>query len=140
MYIYNILCCNLYLYIGFLCVCVAEARAEIDGTQEKYLRLGSALRLVCTLRESTEPPLYVFWFHNSRMINYDNDRGVNVTTDRPSKTSTLWLASAAPEHTGNYTCAPSNAQSASTYVHILNGKQFYHLILSMFYLLFFHQQ
>lgn len=102
---------------------VAEARAEIAGPAEKYLKLGSTLRLVCTLLSSTEPPVYVFWYHNNRMINYDGDRGVNVTKDLPSQTSTLLINSASPEHSGNYSCVPSNAQPASTYVHILNGKR-----------------
>ncbi|KDR21278.1 IgLON family member 5, partial [Zootermopsis nevadensis] len=101
---------------------VVEARAEISGPAEKYLKLGSTLSLQCTLVSSTEPPVYVFWYHNNRMINYDGDRGVNVTTDRPAKTSTLLINSASPEHSGNYSCVPSNAQPASTYVHILNGK------------------
>ncbi|PSN44268.1 Zwei Ig domain protein zig-8, partial [Blattella germanica] len=101
---------------------VVEARASISGPAEKYLKLGSTLRLVCTLLSSTEPPVYVFWYHNNRMINYDGDRGVNVTTDRPAKTSTLLISSASPEHSGNYSCVPNNAQPASTYVHILNGK------------------
>lgn len=102
---------------------VTEARAEISGPAEKYLKLGSTLRLVCTLVSSTEPPVYVFWYHNNRMINYDGDRGVNVTKDLPSQTSTLLINSASPEHSGNYSCVPSNAQPASTYVHILNGKR-----------------
>ncbi|XP_023705904.1 zwei Ig domain protein zig-8 isoform X2 [Cryptotermes secundus] len=101
---------------------VVEARAEISGPAEKYLKLGSTLRLVCTLVSSTEPPVYVFWYHNNRMINYDGDRGVNVTKDLPSQTSTLLINSASPEHSGNYSCVPSNAQPASTYVHILNGE------------------
>ncbi|XP_068083515.1 limbic system-associated membrane protein [Anabrus simplex] len=101
---------------------VVEARAEIAGTSEKYLKLGSALKLLCTLRQSTEPPVYVFWYHNNRMINYDKDRGVNVTTEFQSKTSTLYISSATREHSGNYSCVPNNAQPASSYVHILNGE------------------
>lgn len=99
-----------------------EARADISGPSEKYLKPGSPLRLGCTLLQSTEPPVFVFWYHNNRMINYDNDRGVNVSTDLAAKTSSLLIASASPEHTGNYSCVPNNAQPASTFVHILNGE------------------
>ncbi|KAJ8948878.1 hypothetical protein NQ314_008337 [Rhamnusium bicolor] len=67
-------------------------------------------------------PAYVFWYHNNRMINYDVDRGINVTTELSEKTSTLTITNAATRHSGNYSCVPSNAQPASTYVHILNGK------------------
>lgn len=56
------------------------------------------------------------------MINYDSDQGINVTTELSEKTSTLTITNAALRHSGNYSCVPSNAQSASTLVHILSGK------------------
>ncbi|XP_046398782.1 uncharacterized protein LOC124165419 isoform X2 [Ischnura elegans] len=64
----------------FIDLRVVEARADILGPSEKYLKSGSMLRLSCVLRQSTEPPVFVFWYHNNRMINYDRDRGVNVTS------------------------------------------------------------
>ncbi|XP_039276918.1 zwei Ig domain protein zig-8-like [Nilaparvata lugens] len=106
----------------FLHLDVVEARAEIAGPREKYLKLGSVLRLVCTLRQSPDTPIYMFWYHNNRMVNYDLDRGVNVTAQLPNKSSTLLVTQAAPHHSGNYSCVPSNAQPASTVVHILNGE------------------
>ncbi|XP_019870113.1 zwei Ig domain protein zig-8 isoform X2 [Aethina tumida] len=106
----------------FIQLNVVEARAEIQGPSEKYLKPGSGLRLTCTVVQSTEPPSYVFWYHNNRMINYDTDRGINVTTELTEKTSTLTITSAATRHSGNYSCVPSNAEPASTYVHILNGE------------------
>ncbi|XP_075215288.1 uncharacterized protein LOC142321180 [Lycorma delicatula] len=106
----------------FLHLEVVEARAEIAGPREKYLKLGSVLRLLCTLRQSPEPPIYMFWYHNNRMVNYDLDRGINVTSELSAKSSTLLVSSATPGHSGNYSCVPSNAQPASTFVHILNGE------------------
>lgn len=58
-----------------------EARAEISGPSEKYLKPGSVLRLTCRVVENIENPLYIFWYHNNRMINYDSHRGVNVSTE-----------------------------------------------------------
>ncbi|XP_076260156.1 cell adhesion molecule DSCAML1-like [Rhynchophorus ferrugineus] len=106
----------------FIQLNVVEARADIQGPSEKYLKPGSGLRLQCTVLQSTEPPAYVFWYHNNRMINYDVDRGINVTTELSEKSSTLTITNAATRHSGNYSCVPSNAQPASTYVHILNGE------------------
>jgi hypothetical protein len=60
---------------------LAEARAEISGPSEKYLKPGSVLRLTCRVVENIENPLYIFWYHNNRMINYDSHRGVNVSTE-----------------------------------------------------------
>ncbi|KAJ8951210.1 hypothetical protein NQ318_010237 [Aromia moschata] len=59
-----------------------EALAEIQGAPDLYLRSGSLLRLVCTLRDSTETPAFVFWYHEQRMINYDP--GVAVKAGRSS--------------------------------------------------------
>lgn len=69
---------TLYMPIN---VRVVVARAEISGPSEKYLKPGSLLRLSCRIVENIENPLYIFWYHNSRMINYDTHRGVNVTTE-----------------------------------------------------------
>lgn len=112
---------TIYIRVCYIVHCMTEARAEITGPAEKFLKLGSYLRLVCILRQSPEPPIYVFWYHNNRMVNYDNDRGINVTSDLSAKTSYLVIVAATIAHTGNYSCVPSNAQPASSVVHILNG-------------------
>ncbi|CAG9122095.1 unnamed protein product [Plutella xylostella] len=41
------------------------------GESEKIIHEGSMLRLVCVARRSTEPPSYVFWYFENRIINYD---------------------------------------------------------------------
>lgn len=87
------------------------------GTPDLYLRAGSSLRLTCTLKDSTEVPSYVFWYHEDRMINYDS--GVTVHADQFS--SVLELDEADKSHNGNYTCSPSNAIAASINVHVLNA-------------------
>ncbi|XP_030760128.1 lachesin-like [Sitophilus oryzae] len=96
---------------------VTKAQAEIQGAPDLYIRSGSTLRLVCTLKHSTEPPEFVFWFHEQRMINYDP--GVTVKEGRSS--SVLHLQDAEKIHDGNYTCGPSNAVPASINVHVLNA-------------------
>lgn len=61
-------------------------------------------------------------YHNSRMINYDVERGINVTTDPIQRLSDLLIPAASVSHAGNYTCVPNNAVPASIFVHIFNGK------------------
>ncbi|XP_021916385.1 uncharacterized protein LOC110828201 isoform X2 [Zootermopsis nevadensis] len=100
---------------------VIEAAAEILGAPDLHIKSGSKLRLVCTLRQSTEAPVYVFWYHEDHMINYDKDRGVEVRNDRSS--SVLVVAEAQKSDSGNYSCVPSNARPASINVHVLNGEK-----------------
>ncbi|XP_071449171.1 interference hedgehog-like, partial [Hetaerina americana] len=100
---------------------VVEARAEIVGAPDLHLKSGSTLRLSCVLRQSTEPPVYVFWYHDDRMINYDRERGVSVEAERFG--SALVVREARRVDSGNYTCVPSNARPASVNVHVLNGEK-----------------
>lgn len=103
-------------------VSIAEAEAQIEGSKEKYLKYGSPLQLTCTVLKSPEVPTYIFWYHNNQMVNYDSHRGFNVTLDLANKTSSLYVARTTNQHTGNYSCVPSNAHPDSSVVHILSGK------------------
>ncbi|XP_076285666.1 lachesin [Lasioglossum baleicum] len=105
----------------FLFLEVVEARAEIAGPSEKFVRPGSTLQLHCLVKNSTETPSYLFWYHNFRMINYDVDHGVNVSTDLIGKESFLEVPRASDRHSGNYTCEASNAQPARVLVHVFKG-------------------
>ena len=65
---------------------------------------------------------YVFWYHNERMINYDSERGISVTTTPGRKThSQLFIQRADVTDSGNYTCAPSSSLPASIQVFV-SGK------------------
>ncbi|XP_063698189.1 uncharacterized protein LOC134829122 [Culicoides brevitarsis] len=105
----------------FIHLNVVEARAEIVGTTVRYLTPGSTLKLICRVLQSTEKTAYIFWYHNNRMINYDVDRGINVSTEADFHYSELTIQHANKEHSGNYTCVPQNSQPASTIVHIFKG-------------------
>ncbi|XP_018325050.1 netrin receptor DCC-like [Agrilus planipennis] len=96
---------------------VTKVVAEILGAPDLHLNAGSTLQLVCSLIHSTEPPTYVFWYHESRMINYDS--GVTVLPNHSS--SVLLVHDVDKSHNGNYTCSPSNAKPSSIYVHVLNA-------------------
>lgn len=99
-----------------------DAKAEILGPFDKYIQMGSDLILQCNIRQSTELPVYLFWYHNNHMINYDVDPRKYVKTDLKSRSSLLIIKNTESIHEGNYTCVPNNAQPTSSYVHILNGK------------------
>lgn len=105
----------------FLTLNVVEARAEIVGPTLKYLTPGSTLKLICKVLQSTEATAYIFWYHDNRMINYDLDRGINVSSEADFHYSELTILHATKNHSGNYSCVPSNSQPASVVVHIFKG-------------------
>ena len=68
-------------------------------------------------------PRYVFWYHNARMINFDSERGISVTTTPGRRThSQLSIKKAEVVDSGNYTCAPSNSLPASIQVFVSNTR------------------
>ncbi|XP_011181451.1 uncharacterized protein LOC105211624 [Zeugodacus cucurbitae] len=105
----------------FLHLNVVEARAEISGPPIRYLTPGSTLRLQCRVVQNTEASEFIFWYHDNRMINYDSDRGINVSTEPDFQSSELTIQRTRREHSGNFTCVASNTQPASVLVHIFKG-------------------
>lgn len=63
---------------------------------------------------------YLFW----QEINYDSPRGgVSVITEKGDvTTSYLLIQRAVAADSGKYTCSPSNANSKTVVVHVLNGR------------------
>jgi hypothetical protein len=106
----------------FVLLSVTEAYSVIPGAPDLHVKQGSNLRLECQLMSSTEAPLYVFWYRNSRMINYDSEPGVKVELTKAG--SILEVEKTQLSHGGNYTCAPSNAKEAYVMVHVLEGEYF----------------
>lgn len=100
---------------------LVEARAEIVGGPDKIVKSGSSLVLSCVLRRSTEQPVYIFWYHGERMINYDVGGGATVRHGRQS--SELLIPKADVQHAGNYSCVPSNARPVSVNVHVLHNEK-----------------
>lgn len=103
--------------------------AEMVGSPDMFVRAGAIINLTCVISRSSEPPAFVFWYHNDRMINYDYNsvgRGdISVHKD-PAKgdsvISRLVIRGARHNDSGNYTCTPSNADATSIYVHVLQGE------------------
>lgn len=36
---------------------------------------------MCRITQNTESSAFIFWYNDNRMINYDFDRGINVSTE-----------------------------------------------------------
>lgn len=96
--------------------------AKILGSAERYVERGSTINLTCIINFNPESPTEIFWYHNNKVINYDNrDSRVSVITDRGAVTKTILLIHDAHDAaTGTYSCVPSLSATASVRIHILN--------------------
>ncbi|XP_039276755.1 hemicentin-1 [Nilaparvata lugens] len=103
---------------------VVVPNAYILGNGEYHIGEGSTISLVCIIENSPQPPQYVFWYHNERMVNFDpHSRGsVTVTSEEGSTQSRLLVNRAIPSDSGNYTCRASNTQQDTIYVFVSKGK------------------
>ncbi|XP_045104537.1 zwei Ig domain protein zig-8-like [Portunus trituberculatus] len=80
---------------------VVESRASLLGPE--YVRAGSTLNLTCIVTPPGAPGL-VYWYHNGVMLDYEGSVAI-LTQEGPEGTrSSLTIARAAPDHSGNYTC------------------------------------
>ncbi|XP_071537917.1 limbic system-associated membrane protein-like [Panulirus ornatus] len=103
---------------------VFAPQAEIIGAPDMHVDKGSTINLTCVVTHGPEPPAFIFWYHNGKVVNYESPRGgITVVTERGNTTrGYLLIQDARPSDTGNYTCAPSNTAYTSLRVHVLNGE------------------
>jgi len=102
---------------------VAQPYTEIIGGPEIYLDEGSMMNITCLVKDSPEPPNYIFWYHNDKSITYDSPRGgVSQITEKGDVTvSYLLVQSARHTDSGRYKCQPSVGQPAVTNLHVIRG-------------------
>ncbi|XP_076315509.1 zwei Ig domain protein zig-8-like [Tachypleus tridentatus] len=103
---------------------VLEPKAEILGVHPLYVKTGNSINLTCVISDSPELPVFVFWYHNDRMINYDTERGM-ISLHKwgnDAAISTLYITDAQLTDSGNYSCGPSNAEATGISVFCLNGE------------------
>ncbi|XP_065206254.1 zwei Ig domain protein zig-8-like [Planococcus citri] len=102
---------------------VVEPVAEISGAPEIFVSQSSNIFLTCTIKYSPEPPSFIRWYHNERIINYDSPRGgVNVITEKGDITiSYLIIQKSQITDSGRFYCCPSNARKASVMVHVVQA-------------------
>ncbi|XP_076763461.1 opioid-binding protein/cell adhesion molecule [Xylocopa sonorina] len=106
---------------NFVHLKITEAYSIIPGAPDLHVKQGSSLRLECQLMAAAESPLYVFWYRQGHMINYDEEPGVKV--ELTNSGSILMVNKTKPSHGGNYTCAPSNAKPAYVMVHVIEEEE-----------------
>uniref|UniRef100_A0A182FS51 Ig-like domain-containing protein n=1 Tax=Anopheles albimanus TaxID=7167 RepID=A0A182FS51_ANOAL len=98
------------------------ARAKIIGSQEVHVKKGSTISLSCVVNVHASS---ISWFHGSSIVDFDSARGgISLETEKTEggTSSRLMLTRATLRDSGNYTCVPTGAISASVQVHVLNGE------------------
>ncbi|XP_053973470.1 neural cell adhesion molecule 2-like isoform X2 [Hylaeus anthracinus] len=106
---------------NFVRLKITEAYSIIPGAPDLHVKQGSSLQLECQLMAAAESPLYVFWYRQGHMINYDEEPGVKVELTKSG--SILMVNKTKPSHGGNYTCEPSNAKPAYVVVHVIEEEE-----------------
>ncbi|XP_047474387.1 zwei Ig domain protein zig-8-like [Penaeus chinensis] len=108
----------------FIRLKVVKPYTHVLGGPDMYINKGSTINLTCVVEFSPEPPDFIYWNHNDKIISYDSDRGgVTVIIEKGDvTTSSLLIQDARPADSGRYDCNPSNASPANLTVHVLNGE------------------
>ncbi|XP_030756140.1 hemicentin-2-like isoform X1 [Sitophilus oryzae] len=109
----------------FITLNVVVPKIEILGESDMFVKMGSTVQLKCVITQSLEEPAYIFWYHDGdRVLKYDKN-AIDIRLDREgtdTTVSTLIIFHTSSEDSGNYTCSPSNLDSASVLLHVLNGE------------------
>ena len=96
----------------------------MHGSRDLHVQTGSKLTLSCAVKSSSGYPDYVYWYRNEDVLNYSPHVKIEdaKSPDEQPLVSKLSVENVQRSHTGNYTCAPSNARPASVMVHVVDGK------------------
>ncbi|XP_069975220.1 uncharacterized protein [Penaeus vannamei] len=106
----------------FFTLRVVKARAVIQGAPEIHVHTGVTLRLDCTVEYATQPPTYIFWFHNGSMVNFDHRRST-LTVRKHKYGSSLAVTNVTWDDAGFYSCEPYLAIPANLTLHVVAGEK-----------------
>merc|ERR1719150_3203825 len=104
---------------------IAEPYTEILGGPDIYLEEGFTMNLTCLVKDSPEPPQFIFWYHNSEPISYSSIRGgVSQITEKGEVTvSFLLIQEARLVDSGQYACHASVGNISSVTVHVFKSQK-----------------
>lgn len=104
---------------------VAEPYTVILGGQDIFLEEGFTMNLTCLVRDSPEPPQYIFWYHNQQPISYSSERGgISQITEKGDTTASFLLVQEARlTDSGSYACHASVGTISQVMVHVIRSQK-----------------
>lgn len=106
------------------------SKAKILGNPELFIKSGSDINLTCVALQAPAPPAHIYWDKDGRLINYSTRGGINILTERQTKTSRLLISRAVPADSGNYTCSPSNSGMSLAFLHFFGFLKIFYFCLT----------
>ncbi|XP_052896508.1 zwei Ig domain protein zig-8-like isoform X1 [Anopheles moucheti] len=111
---------------------VIELRARILGPADIFVKSDSEITMTCVIQQGPHELGTIFWYKGSTLIEpmaqenellSSENRRITVETDWTEVlTSRLKIKRVVQSDTGNYTCVPTMAKSASVYAHVISGE------------------
>ncbi|XP_070507265.1 uncharacterized protein [Chironomus tepperi] len=112
---------------------VVELKAVIQGPSDLYVKSGSEITLNCKLQQGPHDLGTIYWYKGSDIIqtvmihendvNSDDLNRISVDVDQTDGLkSSLRIQRAAQTDSGNYSCVPTIAKSASVFVNVISGE------------------
>uniref|UniRef100_A0A1S4GNM4 Ig-like domain-containing protein n=1 Tax=Anopheles gambiae TaxID=7165 RepID=A0A1S4GNM4_ANOGA len=111
---------------------VIELRARILGPTDIFVKSDSEITMTCVIQQGPHELGTIFWYKGSTLIEplaQENEllpsekRRIIVETDWTDVlTSRLKIKRVVQSDTGNYTCVPTMAKSASVCAHVISGE------------------
>ncbi|XP_041971842.1 zwei Ig domain protein zig-8-like isoform X2 [Aricia agestis] len=109
------------------------AKAKILGPVDLYVKAGSRLSLTCVMSQGPHDLGTVYWYKDSTLLEYkdidqteeeiaEKQRLRQKTEWTEQLTSHLTIEKVVPGDSGNYSCVPTLAESASVIVHVISGE------------------
>ncbi|XP_019866682.1 zwei Ig domain protein zig-8 isoform X2 [Aethina tumida] len=106
------------------------AKARILGPSDLHVKAGSSVSLTCVINQGPHDLGTVFWYKGDDMLQptlpHINNADTSLLTIQnqwtDGLTSRLHISSVHLSDSGNYSCVPTIAATASVNVHVINGE------------------
>lgn len=99
------------------------------GPSELYVKTGSSVIITCIISQGPHDLGTVFWYRGSQLVEepppppQGGPPRLHIHTEwTDALTSRLQIARALVTDTGNYSCVPTSAETASVNVHVISGE------------------